>query len=715
MIEPSHFLAAATIAPVLGAAIIMITPRIARRSLFVGFLCIEGGSALVAAIAVISSGIPLTLALWRIAPLGRLSLSLDPIGSLFIGITVVVFVIGSDFAGADAGRYRGGRDGLFMALYQLLFGAIIVTLAASDILSFIVAWEVMSLLIYGLVVFDHEEPEHGRSAYLMLAMSEAGTIAGMAGLLLLAGASGSIEFASLRSAAPALTVDLSWAVFLLTFFGFGVKAGLVPVNQWLVDAYAAAPRGFAPVLAGATTNLGLYAILRIDAGILPTISVEPGLVALAVGSASALIGILYATIQNDMKRMLAYSSIENMGIMIAAFGAGLVFLAAGEMPIAAIAFVAALYHMVNHSIYKALLFTGVGAIEATTGSRDLDRLGGLMRGMPWTGALFLVGILAIAALPPLNGFVSEWLTLQTMLRSAVLGSVGTKVVFALAGAALALTAGLAATCFAKVFAMSFLGVARSAEAAVVRERRLGAHASMAVFAGLCLLLGVLPTYVIPALDSTVKPLVGASATEALVPPFFLTEGVKGAELPPAFRAEFHDLGAQAGQGLVPGRGLVVLHRGGERNPVVFAMSTSYMLVALAVLLGVALIAFRMLPRRRTVARAPAWAGGLRRLRWHITYTATGFSNPVRVVFHSILRPATIEDTTRAVAEHFRTAIRRERADVPLVDRVIFGPTLEGVRSLAASLRRMHIGHVNAYASYVLIALIVVFLVGLRSM
>lgn len=715
MIEPSHFLATAAIAPILGAAIITISPRLARRRLFVGFLCIEGGLALVAAIAVMSSGIPSTLPLWQVASLGRLSLSLDPIGSLFIGVTAVVFVTGATFAGADAGRYGSGRESLFMALYQLLFGAIVVVLAASDVLSFIVAWEVMSLLIYGLVIFNHEESGHGRSAYLMLAMSEAGTIAGMVGLLLLAGASGSIEFASLRNAAPTLTVELRWAVFLLTFFGFGVKAGLVPVNQWLVDAYAAAPRGFAPVLAGATTNLGLYAILRIDAGILPATLAEPGLVALGIGSASALIGILYAAIQNDMKRMLAYSSIENMGIMIAALGAGLVFLAAGETLIAAIAFVSALYHMVNHSIYKALLFTGAGAIEAAAGSRDLDRLGGLMRGMPWTGTLFLVGILAIAALPPLNGFVSEWLTLQTMLRSAVLTSVGTKVVFALAGAALALTAGLAATCFAKAFAMSFLGVPRSTEAVAMRERRIGAHAPMAVFAGLCLLLGVLPTYVIPALDSTVKPLVGASATEALVPPFFLTEGVKGAELPSAFRAEFHDLGAQAGQGLVPGRGLVVLHRGGERNPVVFAMSTSYMLVALAMLLGVALIAFRLLTRRRIAARAAAWAGGLRRLRWDTTYTATGFSNPVRVVFHSVLRPATIEDTTRAVAEHFRTAIRRERTDVPLVDRFIFGPTLEGIRSLAAGLRRMHIGHVNAYAGYVLIALLVVFLLGLGNM
>ena len=186
---------------------------------------------------------------------------------------------------------------------------------------------------------------------------------------------------------------------------------------------------------------------------------------LVVGSLSALIGILYATVQAEMKRLLAHSTIENMGIVAAGIGAAMTFLATGHPVVGAIALIAALYHLANHSVYKALLFVGTGAIEAGAGTRDLDRLGGIVRCMPWTSAFFLVGVLSISALPPFNGFVSEWLTLQTILRSEVISSTPIKVVFAISGALLALTAGLAVTCFAKVYAMGFLGMPRSESAA----------------------------------------------------------------------------------------------------------------------------------------------------------------------------------------------------------------------------------------------------------
>ena len=362
--------------------------------------------------------------------------------------------------------------------------------------------------------------------------------------------------------APGLGMGVQWAVFLLSFFGFGVKAGLVPVNFWLPRAYVAAPRAFVPVLAGATLNLGLYGILRVNADLMPATHAGPGLLVLVVGTISALLGILYATTDNDLKIMLAHSSIENVGIIVAGFGAGMVFVATNHPALAAIAFVAALYHLINHSLYKTLLFFGVGTVEAQTGTRDMDRLGGLNKWMPLTALGFLIGTLSIAALPPFNGFVSEWLTLQTMLRSAELSSTGAKMVFALCGAGLALTAALAVTCFVKVFAMSFLGMRRLDENQKVSEAKSGALAPMAILAALCLAFGVLPTYVIPALDTATNPLVGASASDALVPPFFASNPAHDT-LPPAFVDDFHNLGAQVGQSVLPGRGLVVLHRGGD--------------------------------------------------------------------------------------------------------------------------------------------------------
>jgi hydrogenase-4 component B len=336
----------------------------------------------------------------------------------------------------------------------------------------------------------------------------------------------------------------------------------------------------------------------------------------------------------------------------------------------------------------------------------MDRLGGLVRLLPALSVVFLVGCLAISALPPFNGFVSEWMILQTFLRSAVLPSALVKVVFALCGAILALTAALAVTCFVKTYAMSFLGICRGAwkvnKALPARKGRF----SMTLLAVSCLLLGVLPTYVIPVLDRAVHPLAGASATASLVPPFF-TATPQNRQLPPAFLQDFHNLGAQTGAGVVPGRGLVVLLRGSEQNPVVFAMSPSYSLIALAVLLFVAWIVVGRCTRRRKVARRELWAGGIPRLLPEMSYTATGFSNPVRVVFQAIFRPNIVEDTRETVGVHFRTAIRRRRDETHLVDRLFLHPVGDVVGWLARSLAGMHHGKLNAYVSYSLAFLVLI--------
>jgi hydrogenase-4 component B len=497
---------------------------------------------------------------------------------------------------------------------------------------------------------------------------------------------------------------------LLSFFGFGVKAGLVPVGAWLPLAHPVAPTNVSALLSAVIVNLGIYGIVRVNLDLLPATGAIPGIIVLAIGSLSALIGILYATVQSEMKRLLAHSTIENMGIVAAGIGAAMTFLATGHRTVAAIALVAAFYHLANHSVYKALLFVGTGAVEAGAGTRDLDRLGGILRRMPWTGFLFLIGVLGISALPPLNGFVSEWLTLQTILRAALLSATAIKIMFALAGALLALTAGLAATCFVKVFAMGFLGMPRSESAAQAIDAPIGARVPLGLLAAFCIALGLLPTYVIPALDHAVTPLAHESAVAALVPPFFGPPQAQRA-LPPTFLAEFHDLGAQVGRNVAPGRGLVVLHRGETSNPVIFAMSTSYMVLALAVILGLVFVVFRFFTRGRALIRGVVWAGGLRRLTPEITYTATGFSNPVRVIFQAIVSPSAPADNTEAVATHFRTAIRRELSETHIVDRFVLEPPVRVLGTLASAVRRMHVGHVNAYAAYVLLAMLVVLVIG----
>ncbi len=650
--------------------------------------------------------------LWSVLTLGTMELATDRLSALFMFVTGLVYLPVSVYSAGYLIRHKEHYNlQYFGVLYHTLFAAIVLIFIAADAVSFLVAWEIMSIASYLLVNTEFERTESSEAGFVMLAMSEAGTIAVAAAFVLLATAGGSLGFAALRADASHVTEIVGWGAFLLSFFGFAVKAGLLPVNTWLPRAHPVAPTNVSALLSAVIVNLGIYGIIRFNLDLHPVSGSAPGLIVLAVGSLSALIGILYATVQVEMKRLLAHSTIENMGIVAAGVGAAMIYLANGHGEIAGIALIAALYHLTNHSVYKALLFVGTGAVEAGTGLRDLDRLGGIVRLMPWTSAFFLIGVLSISALPPLNGFVSEWLTLQTILRAAELSSAPIKVAFALSGALLALTAGLAVTCFAKVFAMGFLGMPRSGSAAAAIEVGNGTRIPLALLAAFCVLLGVLPTYAIPVIDRSVMPLTHTSATAGLVPPFFNIAAQKREKLPPAFVADFDELGARVGGSILPGRGLVVLHRGGKENPVVFAMSTPYMLGVLALLLAIIFIAVRLVSWRRRLARVPAWAGGLRRLVPAVTYTATGFSNPVRVIFEAILDPSANEDNVEAVARHFRTAITRNRTEIHIVDRFMFDPIVTNLGKLASIARRMHVGHVNAYAMYILLTMLLALLIG----
>jgi hydrogenase-4 component B len=650
--------------------------------------------------SVLVMGQPFEAALWTLDGFGRFSIHIDSVSSIFLLITGVVYFSISLFVG---GFLKHQADEAhpqlyFSTLYFALMASVVLILMAGDIVLFLISWECMSILCFLLINYDPRGQSDKSAGYIMLAMSEAGFLAVAVAFLFLARSATDFSFAALRAASETLPPEALWLPFLLGFFGFGVKAGLVPVNFWLPRSYTAAPPVFIPVFAGITLNLGFYGILRLNTDLIHA-GYGMGLVALITGSVTALVGILYATTDGDMKTMLAHSSIENAGIIVAALGAFLVFRAFGQPVPAALALSAALYHMVNHSIYKTLLFEGAGHVEAATGTRDMDQLGGLARLLPGLSAIFLVGCLAISAVPPFNGFVSEWMALQALLRSAVLASTSVRIVFALCGAALALTAALAVTCFVKTYAMNFLGIRRGTWKLRGGVQEMSKF-PLAYLAVICLLLGILPTYVLPILNQSVESLASTSVTTALVQPFF-TATPENAQLPAAFLQDFHNLGAQTGRGLIPGRGLVVLLRGGEANPVVFAMSPSYSIIVLVVLFAAAWFGVRRLTRHRILSRRPVWAGGIPRLLPLFTYTGTGFSNPVRVVFQAIFRPNIIEDTRQTVAVHFRTAIHRQREETHVVDRLLLKPVGTAVQRVAAFLAGMHHGKLNAYITYVL--------------
>jgi len=658
-----------------------------------------------AAVPVIGSGATVEIELGSLAILGPLRIVLDPIRVFFMLVAAGVFAAGVPFVAQEARRYAPRRAAVLLTLVALLFAALLAAFASGDVVSFVFTWEIAALLIWSLVSFNHRSEHAVAAGYLTLALSEFGTIAGMAGLFLLIAGSGETSLAALGSSAAEMPQGLAVAGFLLTFYGFGMKAGVAPLNSWLPPAYSAAPRSIAPLLSGATSNLGIFAVIVID-GPLACQFPELGLLMLATGAVTALVGIVYAMLESDLKRLLAQSSVENLGITVAALGAGFTFIAFDKPLPGGIALVAGLYQMLNHSTYKTLLFLGAGAVEEATGTHELNRLGGLARRLPVLSVLFLVGVMAIAALPPFNGFVSEWLTLESMLRAVEVEPVGARIVFALSAAALALTAGLALTCFIMAFSSTFLGLPLSKAAVQPRPVSRSALVPMGVLAVACLALGVLATGVIPVLAGLVQPYTGVDVAPALVPAFFQAGAAQGDSA--GLIHELTPIGAQVGKGIVPLRGLVVLHPGGTETPVVFAMSTALTFVVLAGLLATTWLIFRA-RGRLNVTRGDPWGGGLHRLRPEMGYTANAFASPVRVLFDALLRPVVTEHTEQQGA--FTTAIRRRPSMVHVIDRLTLQPAVAVMRAVSSLLARMHRGPVTDYAAYILVAFVVVLLLG----
>ncbi|MGH8126704.1 MAG: proton-conducting transporter membrane subunit, partial [Rhodanobacteraceae bacterium] len=404
-----------------------------------GFLLGSWAAALlvlIGSIGTLASGASLTATPGSLAILPGFDFALDPLRAYFLLISAAVYALSVPFIVRDIRVRSPQRSHLILACATVLFAAMLTVPLAAGIVSLLFGWEIMSLALAALVFLGRDEAVQVRAGLLTLAFSEAGALAALAGLLILAATAGTTSLAGIGAAAPQLPAGAIWAGFLLTFFGFGVKTGIVPVNAWMSDAYAAAPRGLLPVFSGATLNLGVFTLWTVD-GPLAGHALWPALVVLVIGALTAVLGIMYALADSNMTRLLTHSSIENLGIVVAALGAGFAFEAMQRPTLAALALMAGLYHMLNHSAYKTLLFIGAGGIGDALGHGDLNRLGGLLRRASLFGTLFLLGCFAIAALPPLNGFVSEWLTLQSLLRVVEVGPIPVRIVFALCGALLA--------------------------------------------------------------------------------------------------------------------------------------------------------------------------------------------------------------------------------------------------------------------------------------
>jgi formate hydrogenlyase subunit 3/multisubunit Na+/H+ antiporter MnhD subunit len=430
---------------------------------------------------------------------------IDPLSGLFL-VIVNLGAAAASLYGIGYGRHESAPARVLPFFPAFLAGMNLVVMA-DDAFSFLLSWEFMSLVSWALVMAHHRDAENTRAGYIYLIIASFGTLCLLLAFGLLAGPAGGYGFDQIRAAS--LGHGLAALILALTLLGAGSKAGLVPLHVWLPLAHPAAPSHVSALMSGVMTKVAIYGFIRIVFDLLGPPEWWWAMALLFFGSVSAVIGILSALMQQDLKRLLAFSTIENIGIIFIGLGLALGFGANAMEWAAALALTAALFHVFNHALFKSLLFLGAGAILNATGLRDLDRMGGLIRRMPVTAFAFLAGAVAISALPPLNGFVSEWLTFQAVLVSPELPQWGLKVLVPTAGALMALSAALVAACFVKVFGVAFLGRARSNAAAEAKEVDRFSLAAMAGFVALCLLAGLLPGLVIDAIAPAAELLVGA--------------------------------------------------------------------------------------------------------------------------------------------------------------------------------------------------------------
>jgi len=566
-----------------------------------GAVIVYGGSAL-ASLAL--AGIAFT-ALVEGAAFGTARLAL-PLGlpwlqaNLQLDLLSAWFLLAINLPGAAAALFglgyapHGIAPRRILPAFPVYLGAMNLVPLADDAFVFLFAWELMSLASWLLVVADDRAPAARHAGLVYLVMAAVGTACLLLAFGALGGFEGNYHFADIRVDPP--HGWLGGIILALALLGAGGKAGALPLHVWLPLAHPAAPSHVSALMSGAMTKVALYGLVRIAFDLAGEVPWGWGAAIMAVGAATALLGVLSALMQDDLKTLLAWSTIENIGIILLALGLALVFRASGLPDLAAVALVAALLHALNHALFKSLLFLGAGAVAEATGTRALDRLGGLIHRMPRLGALMLLGAAAIAALPPLNGFVSEWLLFQAILDAPSLPQWPLKFAVPVAGAALALAAALAAACFVRAFAIVFLGRPRSAAVAQAQEAPILQRAPMAALGALCVVIGLIPAVVIGLANPIVLGLVGVR----------FPTGIAGPGLEDWLVVTPFGLGQAAYSGLAVAAGF-------------------------AALVAVTVIGLRRLAPLR-LRRAPAWDCGFPDPAPRTQYTAGSLAQPLRRVF-----------------------------------------------------------------------------------
>ena len=647
--------------------------RAARRAgaaagLSGGLTAALGALGLALGLSVIFGG-PRHLQIDWLLPLVGVRFDLDPLGGLFIAATGAVSVAVGIYAIGYAKRERLARFPLVML--PLFVAGMLLVPAAGSVTTFLLAWELMAAASLVLVLSEHRRRAVRSAGVFYAVMTQLGFAAILLALVVLSAAGGSDVFGTIAAHADGLTSGTRTTVFLLTVVGFGSKAGLLPLHAWLPRAHPEAPSPVSALMSAAMVNMGIYGIIRIDLQLLGPGPYWWGLTLMIFGAVSAVFGALQASVATDLKRLLAYSTTENMGLITLALGAAALLSSSGAPTIAAIATTAAVLHLLSHAAFKTLGFLAAGSVLAATGLRDLDKLGGLARRMPVTTVLFGIAALGASGLPLGAGFVSEWLLLQSLIHSPHDGNTLLALAMPLSVGAVALTTGLGIAAMVKAFGVGFLGRPRSAAAEDAREVPASMLTGMTLAAAACAVFAVAPLLLGPALRHVlaVLPTVGGDVAGPLLDTVLRLPGVPGSISPGLLAAA----------------------------------------LAIAVLLALGLARWGA-RHRPAPAVAPLWASGADTLSPRMQYTATSFAEPLQRVFDDVLRPDTdVEVTHFAESQYLIEKVTYQTRLADPVEQRLYTPVIRAVTTVAQWVRRAHTGSIHLYLTYGALGLLIVLL------
>lgn len=620
-------------------------------------LGISGLAALYAGIAALIIKTPITYQVSSNFPNIDWQFKLDSLSGFFLAIVgIIVFSI-AIYAPSYVRSYEKQQPITRMTFFTGLFvTGMYLVLLANDAFSFMLAWELMSLASYFLVVYNHENPSNRNAAFIYLLMAQASGLFILFGYGILVKFSDSFSFAAMHAA----NLTPSWAsiAFICAFIGFGMKAGLVPLHVWLPQAHPVAPSHISALMSGAMLKVAVYGLLRFCFSLLRTLYWQWGVLILLIAAASALLGVLYALMQHDLKKLLAYHSVENIGIIFIGIGLSFIFFSTGHQIFGVLGLVAALYHCLNHAIFKSLLFLGAGAIVQHGHEHDLEKMGGLIHKMPYTAWFFLIGCISISALPPFNGFVSEWLTFQTALQATVLQSGVLRILIPVAAALLALTGALAAACFVKVYGVAFLGRPRTQHIKHARDPNFGMLFSMGFLALLCLLFGIFPTLVINVMNVIPASLIGSKLANT-------------------------------------GNWLWLIPISSNTA----SYSALIVCISIPLLWGLSFLFLRFRYKRNQIKIAEPWECGFGAINAHMQYSSTAFAMPIRRVFKGTWK---VTESVAKTKDGFSYSLTIEDWSW----KYIYVPLEHFITIVSRFISRIQGGNIRFYLAYVFCTLII---------